>query len=215
MNNKIFKQLFVNNEVWRNEKISKDKEYFKKLSIDQSPKYLMIGCSDSRVPLSSMFKAEPGEIFIHRNIANQVNITDINFLSVLEYSVDYLHIEDIIVTGHYKCGGVSAAMDDVNHGLIENWVSSIRNLYDSNIKELSLIKDKQNRADRLSEMNTILQVENLLKIPIMQRAFENKKNIKVHALIFNIYKGEFIEMKLPIEKWKECGLLPEHYSEED
>ena len=124
-----YNELLKNNTEWINQKLSSDNQYFTKLAKGQSPKYLMIGCSDSRVPLSQLLKAEPGEIFIHRNIANQVSLTDMNFLSVLEYSVEYLKIEHIIITGHYRCGGVTAAIDGIDQGLIENWIAPIKELH--------------------------------------------------------------------------------------
>ena len=206
-----YKELFENNEKWIKEKISEQPDFFDKLSAGQSPKYLIIGCSDSRVPLDSLVKAEPGEIFIHRNIANQVSLTDMNFLSVLEYSVEHLHIKHIIITGHYNCGGVAAAIDGVDQGLIENWIAPVKDLYESNKEELDAISDKKKMADRLSEINVIAQVEKILKTPVMTRAFERRQYPKVHGWIFNIYNGKIIEQKLPVEKWKKSGLLPEFY----
>jgi len=206
-----YNELIDNNLKWIDEKLSNDKDYFKKLSRGQSPKYLMIGCSDSRIPLSTMLKAEPGEIFIHRNIANQISATDMNLLSVLEYSVDYLNVKHIIITGHYHCGGVAAAIDGIDQGLVENWISPIKNLYSDNYEELSKIKNRDKMADRLSEINVLYQVENLLKIPTIQRAFKRGQELKVYPWIFNIYNGKFIEMPMPIEKWKKEGLLPENY----
>lgn len=208
MRNKFYKNLFENNSKWIAQKKAQDELYFEKLSQGQSPKYLMIGCSDSRVPISTMFNAEPGEIFIHRNIANQVGITDMNLLSVLEYSVEHLHIEHIVVIGHYRCGGVAAAVDGVNQGLIENWVAPIKELYIKHKHKIDTIDNKQHALDKLSEINVVAQVKNILKTSIMQRAFKRDKYPQVHALIFDIYSGEINELKLPFEEWISAGLLP-------
>lgn len=206
-----YEELFNNNKKWIEEEVLKDPYFFEKLSKSQSPKYLMIGCSDSRVPLSLLMKAEPGEIFIHRNIANQVGLTDINLLSVLEYSVEHLMVEHIIITGHYCCGGVAAAVDGVDQGLIENWVAPIKDLYHKNKAELDNIHDKQKSADRLSEINVIEQAKNIFKTPTMERAFNKGKYPKVHAWIFNIYNGMIQELSIPIDEWKKEGIVPEFY----
>lgn len=206
-----YSELIKNNELWIQEKLKTDSDYFSNLAEGQSPKYLMLGCSDSRVPLSQLMKADPGEIFIHRNIANQANLTDINFLSVLEYSVEHLHIEHIIVVGHYRCGGVAAAIDGVDQGLIENWVAPIKDLYGNNKAEFEKLGDKSAVADRLSELNAVAQAKNILKTPTMERAFKRKKYPHIHSWIFDIYTGRIKEMPLPEVQWKAEGLLPEFY----
>lgn len=206
-----YKELFNNNKLWINEKTDKDINYFKKLAEGQDPRFLMIGCSDSRVPLSSMFNAEPGEIFIHRNIANQVSITDINLLSVLEYSVKVLKVERIFIVGHYRCGGVAAAVDNRNDGLIENWVAPIKDLYNQNKNELNLAPNTQQALDKLSEINAVEQVKNIFKTSIMHKAFNMGEYPHVHALIFDIYTGEIRELPLPIDDWKTNGLIPVEY----
>ncbi|MCF6366031.1 MAG: carbonic anhydrase [Bacteroidales bacterium] len=211
MKNLKINELIENNNLWINEKLKKDKNYFSKLSKGQSPRYLMISCSDSRVPLNSLLKAEPGEIFIHRNIANQVNLTDINFLSVLEYSIEHLLIKHIIVVGHYSCGGIAAAVDGVDQGLVENWISPVNDLYNKNSEELSKISDNSAKMDRLSEINTIEQAKNILKTPVYQRALRNKKYPMIHAWIFDIYTGKIIKKDLNIEMLIDAGLLPEYY----
>lgn len=204
-------ELIANNELWINEKLKTDKDYFSKLSKDQTPAYLMISCSDSRVPLNSLLKAEPGEIFIHRNIANQVSLTDINFLSVLEYSVEHLLIKHIIVVGHYSCGGIAAAVDGVDQGLVENWISPVNDLYNKNISELSQIKDARKKLDRLSEINAIEQAKNIIKTPVYQRALKKRVFPMIHAWIFDIYTGKIIKLNLNIADLIEAGLLPEYY----
>ncbi len=205
------KNLFENNEIWINEKLKGDPDYFKKLSKDQVPKYLMVSCSDSRVPLDYILKSGAGEIFIHRNIANQVNLNDLNFLSVLEFSIQYLFIRHIIVVGHYKCGGIEAAVDGVDHGLLENWVAPVQDLYKKNIKILQMIENYQERMDRLSELNAIEQAVNIIKTPIYQRALKRKQFPKIHSWIFDIYTGKIIDLDLNIDKLIEEGLLPDYY----
>ncbi len=204
-------ELIANNEVWIKEKLKTDKDYFSKLSKEQTPNYLMISCSDSRVPLNSLLKAEPGEIFIHRNIANQVSLTDINFLSVLEYSVEHLLIKHIIVVGHYSCGGIAAAVDGVDQGLVENWISPVNDLYNKNIVELSEIKDSQKRLDRLAEINAVEQAKNIIKTPVYQRALKKRKFPMIHAWIFDIYTGKIIKLDINITKLIEDRLLPDYY----
>ncbi len=205
-----YDELFENNKKWVKEKLNSDPQYFETLSKGQCPKYLIIGCSDSRLPLTSLLKANPGDIFIHRNIGNLVGITDINLLSVLEYSIEHLNIEHIIVAGHYSCGGVEAAVDGVDQGLIENWVSPIKDLYVENKKELDCMTNKDMK-DKLSEISAIAQVKNIFKTPVMKRALKSESYPEIHAWIFNIYNGKILELPLPLKEWKEIGLIPEFY----
>ncbi len=204
--------LLKNNRHWAAKKLKTDPQYFEDLSKPQKPKFLFIGCSDSRVPLTSIIVSEPGEIFDHRNIANQVNFTDLNLLAIVEYSIEVLGIEHIIVLGHYKCGGVKAAVEGLNEeDIVENWVSQISDLYHYNKKELEAINDKTKMYDRLAEMNVIAQLKNLLRTPIIQRAFRNGKKLAFHGWIFNIYNGLIEDLPLPVDEWKEYDLLPEYY----
>lgn len=204
--------LLKNNRLWAAEKLKTDPEYFDELAQPQHPKFLVIGCSDSRVPLTSITESEPGELFVHRNIANQVNLTDINLLSILEYAVEILKIEHIIVLGHYKCGGVKAAVEGLNEeDIVENWVSQISDLYHYHKKELAAIGDTGKMYDRLSELNVTAQIKNLLRTPIIQRAFRKKRELYFHGWVFDIYTGLINEIPLPVEEWKEYDLLPENY----
>ena len=204
--------LLKNNRLWASEKLKADPGYFKELAMPQKPKFLVIGCSDSRVPLSSITESEPGELFVHRNIANQVNLTDLNLLSIVEYSLEILNIEHIIVLGHYKCGGVKAAVEGLNEeDIVENWVSAISDIYHYHKKELETITDRALMLDRLSEMNVIAQLKNLLRTPIIQRAFRKKKTLAFHGWIFDIYTGLIKDLALPLNEWKEYDLLPENY----
>jgi carbonic anhydrase len=205
--------LLKNNRIWASEKLKMDPEYFEDLAKPQKPKFLFIGCSDSRVPLTSITESEPGDMFVHRNIANQVSLTDLNLLSIIEYSVEILDIEHIIVLGHYKCGGVKAAVDGLTEqDIVENWVSQISDLYHFHKKELEAISDKAKMYDRLSEMNVIAQLKNLLRTPIIQRAFRKKKTMVFHGWVFDIYTGLIKDLPLPLEEWKEYDLLPDDYS---
>jgi carbonic anhydrase len=204
--------LLQNNLLWVSEKLKIDPEYFNELAKPQKPKFFFIGCSDSRIPLDSVTQSEPGELFVHRNIANQVNLTDINLLSIIEYAVEILNIEHIIVLGHYKCGGVKAAVEGLNEqDIVENWVSQISDLYHYHKKELELISDKGKMYDQLSEMNVIVQLKNLLRTPIIQRAFRNNKKLWFHGWIFDICTGLINDLPLPVEEWKEYDLLPNDY----
>jgi carbonic anhydrase len=207
-----YSDLLANNRLWAEEKLKKDPGYFIELAKPQKPRFLFIGCSDSRIPLDSITESEPGELFVHRNIANQVNLTDINLLSIIEYAVEILNIEHIIVLGHYKCGGVKAAVEGLNEeDIVENWVSQISDLYHFHKKELEALGDKGEIYDRLSEMNVIAQLKNLLRTPIIQRAFRNNKKIFFHGWIFDIYTGLVKDLPLPIGEWKEYDLLPDVY----
>jgi carbonic anhydrase len=204
--------LLKNNILWAAEKLKTDPEYFTELSHPQKPKFLFIGCSDSRIPLDLITGSEPGELFVHRNIANQVNLTDINLLSIIEYAVEILNIEDIIILGHYKCGGVKAAVEGLNEeDIVENWVSQISDLYHSHRKELDAIEDKSKMFDQLTEMNVIVQIKNLLRTPIIQRAFRKNKTIRIHGWVFDIHTGLINDLTLPLDEWKEFDLLPDNY----
>jgi len=204
--------LLKNNILWTAEKLKTDSGYFKELSLAQKPKFLFIGCSDSRIPLDLITGSEPGELFVHRNIGNQINLTDMNLLSIIEYAVELLNIEHIIVLGHYNCGGVKAAVTGLNEeDIVENWVSQISDLYHYHRKELDAIEDKAFMYNQLSEMNVILQIKNLLRTPIIQRAFRKHKKIWVHGWIFDINTGLINDLTLPLDEWKEFDLLPEDY----
>jgi len=193
----MIEKYLQNNKTWVFSKLEKDADYFKNLSKGQNPDVLIIGCSDSRVSLEQIMGADLGEFFIHRNIANQVNITDMNFLSVLEYAVNNLQIKHIIVFGHYECGGVKAAVEGDNHSLTENWVMPIRDIYQNNKMQLNLDSgDKTALYNNLAEMNVCKQAENIYKTSIMQRAKKEFRAPKVHAWIFDIYSGKIKELEL-------------------
>jgi carbonic anhydrase len=204
--------LLKNNKNWAAEKLNTDPGYFEELSKPQKPKFLFIGCSDSRIPLDLITGSEPGEIFVHRNIANQVNFTDLNLLSIIEYAIEILNIEHIIVLGHYKCGGVKAAVEGLNtEDIVENWVSQISDLYHFHKKELEALGDRMEMYDRLAEMNVISQLKNLLRTPIIQRAFRNNKSLFFHGWVFDINTGLIKDLVLPLDEWKGYDLLPENF----
>lgn len=207
-----YTDLLKNNRLWAAEKLNTDPAYFEELSKPQTPKFLFIGCSDSRIPLDLITGSEPGELFVHRNIANQVNYTDLNLLSIIEYAIEILNIEHIIVLGHYKCGGVKAAVEGLNtEDIVENWVSQISDLYHYHRKELEAIGSKSELYDRLAEMNVIVQLKNMLRTPIIQRAFRNNRKLFFHGWIFDINTGVIKDLELPLREWKDYDLLPEDF----
>ena len=185
---KTLKSLFDKNKIWA-ESINKDNpEFFEKLSKQQSPEYLWIGCADSRVPANQIVDLLPGEVFVHRNIANVVVHTDLNCLSVIQYAVEVLKVKHIIVCGHYGCGGVKASMEDAEHGLIDNWLRHIKDVSRFNKLELSDLSDAA-RFDRLCELNVIEQVKNVCSTTIVQSAWRNGQELSVHGWIYNIENG--------------------------
>lgn len=185
---KAYKRLIDGNKKFALSKKMDDPEYFKKLSLGQSPDYLWIGCSDSRVPANEITSTESGEIFVHRNIANLAITTDINMLSVLEYAVKFLKVKHIIVCGHYGCGGIRAAMSNDLHGLVDQWLINIKDVYYTNSKELDSIPNLDKRADRLTELNVIRQVRNLAKTTIVQKAWETRE-LHLHGWVYGINSG--------------------------
>jgi len=186
---KSYTRLLENNKSWVKKKLELDPNYFNKLSGGQNPEYLWIGCSDSRVPANQITGTQPGEIFVHRNIANMVIHTDMNMLSVLSYAVEVLKVKHIIVCGHYGCGGVLAAMGNKQYGLIDNWLRHIKDIYRLYEKELDSIQDTEARGRRLVELNVIEQVGDLSKTSIVQNAWERKQPLHVHGWVYDIHDG--------------------------
>lgn len=182
--------LFEKNNSWANELVTKDPSYFKKLSREQKPKYLWIGCSDSRVPANEILGLECGELFVHRNVANLFPHTDFNCLSVLQYAIDYLDIEHVIVCGHYGCGGIAAAMANRQFGLVDNWLRHVRDVYAQSKKELEAVQDLKVRQDLLSELNVLQQVANICHTTIVQNAWARKQHVCVHGWMYDISTGK-------------------------
>lgn len=186
--NQSYQKLLKGNQLFAENKLFQDPEYFSNLAKGQTPDYLWIGCSDSRVPANEITSTKSGEIFVHRNIANLVVHTDTNLLSVLEYAVKYLKVKHIIVCGHYGCGGVAAAMSNTYHGFVDNWLRNIKDVYHTNESELMSIEDPKERVDRLTELNVIEQVRNLAKTTIIQEAWASRE-LHLHGWVYGLHNG--------------------------
>ncbi|PHS73350.1 MAG: carbonate dehydratase [Cycloclasticus sp.] len=180
--------LFKNNKAWAESILKEDPDFFLRLSKLQAPELLWIGCSDSRVPANEIINLAPGEVFVHRNIANVVVHTDLNCLSVIQFAVEVLKIKHIIVCGHYGCGGVAAALEDKDHGLIDNWLGHIKDVSRLNQQELNNLDDTD-KLDRLCELNVIEQVSNVCNTTIVKNAWKNEVDLHVHGWIYNIENG--------------------------
>lgn len=182
-------RLFENNRDWAARMIQTDPSFFSRLVKQQAPEYLWIGCSDSRVPANEIIGLLPGELFVHRNVANLVIKTDINCLSVLQYAVEMLQVQHIIVCGHYGCGGVRTALDTQPHGQIDTWLGHLRDIYKTHEDQLSNINSNEQLVDRLCELNVIAQVQNVIHSTIVQDAWCRKQTLWVHGWIYNIMDG--------------------------
>src|SRR5450755_2210405 len=183
-------KLLSENKIWAAEKIAADPDYFKRLSLIQNPEFLWIGCSDSRVPANEITGTQPGEIFVHRNIANMVVHTDVNLLSVLEYAVAHLKVKHVIICGHYGCGGIKAAMTKHDFKQVLNmWLRNIKDVYRLHRDELDLITDEEKRTDRLTELNVREQVLHLAKTSIIQRAWKNEQRPQLHGWVYGLKDG--------------------------
>lgn len=186
---KTYEKLLLENKAWAREKVQDDPEYFKRLANLQTPEFLWIGCSDSRVPANEITGTEPGEIFVQRNIANMVVHTDLNLLSVLEYAVAHLKVKHVIVCGHYGCGGVKAAISHHNMGIINKWLRNIKDVYRLHEDELNAIADDEERVDRLVELNVQEQVLNLAKTSIIQKAWKYDQRPVLHGWVYGLKNG--------------------------
>jgi carbonic anhydrase len=186
---RVLNELFEKNKQWAKNIKDSDPDFFTKLSGQQTPQYLWIGCSDSRVPATEIVDLAPGEIFVHRNIANLVIHTDLNCLSVIQYAVEVLKVKHVIVCGHYGCGGVKAAVSTQEHGLIDNWLRNIRDVYRLHRTEIDALDNEKERADRLCELNVVEQVYNLCQTTIIQKAWTSEQELTVHGWIYSIEDG--------------------------
>ncbi|MGD2169554.1 MAG: carbonate dehydratase [Chlamydiota bacterium] len=186
---KELQHLFENNRIWAENKVKNDPQIFSRLSEKQAPKYLWIGCSDSRIPANEILGLEPGEVFVHRNVGNLFPHTDFNCLSVLQYGIDYLNVEHVIVCGHYRCGGVMAAMENAQFGLVDNWLRNIRDIYSREKEQLDAIKDKELKSNRLVELNVLYQVMNVCHTTIVQNAWANNKKLSIHGWTYDLSTG--------------------------
>jgi len=191
-----YETLLEGNKQFVEETLKEDPDYFIKLAAGQTPPVLWIGCADSRVPANQITNTSPGEIFVHRNIANMVIHSDMNMLSVLDYAVNVLKVKHVIVTGHYGCGGVIAAMTHQQFGLIDNWLRHIKDVYRLHATELDLITNEKERTDKLVEYNVIENVYNLCKTSIVQNAWKNGQKLGVHGWVYSIETGIIKDMKV-------------------
>lgn len=191
--------LLEHNLHWASEKRREDPDYFKRLSALQRPEYLWIGCSDSRVPANVITGLEPGEVFVHRNVANLVHRADLNLLSVLEFAVETLEVKHIIVCGHYGCGGVRAALEDVDHGLIDNWLRGIRELALRCDDSLHALEAESDQVDRMCELNVIQQVYNVSRTTVMQSAWQRGQAIAVHGWIYGLTNGLLRDLETTVD----------------
>lgn len=194
-----FESIFKNNELWVAEKLQKDPNYFINLDKGQSPDFLYIGCSDSRVTAEDLMGVGPGEVFIHRNIANMVVSIDMNVMSVINYAVRHLEVKHIIVCGHYSCGGVKAAMQPHDMGILNPWLRNIRDVYRTHKEELNAIENEELRYDRLVELNVQEQCINVIKLAAVQEAYRDRE-ISVHGWVFDIHSGKLIDLKIDFPK---------------
>src|SRR6185369_16675132 len=203
-----YEKLLLQNKAWVEQRNNEDKDFFKRLSSQQTPDFLWIGCSDSRVPANQITGTDPGEVFVHRNIANMVNHTDMSMLSVLDYAVNVLEVKHVVVCGHYGCGGVLAAMSNTQLGLIDNWIRHIKDVYRMHQDELEAIGDIKERADRFIELNVIEQVYDLGKTSIIQNAWQKRGAPAVHGWVYDIRNGLIKDLKVSMSSDEE---MPDVY----
>ncbi|HLV69856.1 MAG TPA: carbonic anhydrase [Xanthomarina sp.] len=193
-------KVFENNKSWIQDKLQTDNDYFENLGKGQNPELLYIGCADSRVTAEELMGATPGEVFVHRNIANMVISIDLNVMSVINYAVDHLKVKHVIVCGHYACGGVKAAMQSADLGILNPWLRNIRDVYRIHRNELNAIENEDERYDKLVELNVKEQCVNLIKTAAVQKAIR-KRGLKVHGWVFDVHTGKLIDLKIDFEKY--------------
>jgi carbonic anhydrase len=194
-----FRRIIENNRAWATSMTEHDPEYFEKRANKQEPHFLYIGCADSRVPSNAVTGTQPGELFVHRNIANLVIPSDLNAMSVLQYAVEVLDVKHVIVTGHYGCGGVRAAMSGQHFGLVDHWLGPVRNVVRWNREELDAIADPQARFDRVVELNVMEQIYHLTETPVIQQAWAKGRRPLLHGLVYDIHTGLLREVATGID----------------
>ncbi len=194
-----YQKIFENNKNWIAEKLGQDKDFFKKLAAGQNPEYLYIGCSDSRATAEELMGMKPGEVFVHRNIANVVNTLDMSSTAVIQYAVQYLKVKHIIVCGHYGCGGVKAAMTPEDFGLMNPWLRTIRDVYRTHQEELDLIENEEQRYKRLIELNVQEQCINVIKMACVQERYILDQYPIVHGWVFDLATGKIIDLNIDFE----------------
>lgn len=195
---KIFTDIFKNNQDWVQQKLNQDPDFFNKLAKGQKPPILWIGCSDSRVPANEITGTQPGEIFVHRNIANMVVHTDMSMLSVLDYAVNVLEVSHVIVCGHYGCGGVNAALDNKQVGIIDNWLRNIKDVYRLHKAEIDVLPTLEQKQRRMVEVNVQEQVFDLIKTSIIQNAWAKGRFLQVHGLVYDIANGILKDLNVTV-----------------
>jgi len=200
-------RLKANNRAWAARMISRDADFFKRLESQQAPEYLWIGCSDSRVPATQIVDLDPGQIFVHRNVANLAPPQDANYLSVLQFAVEVLKVKHIMVVGHYGCGGVSAAVDGKRRGLVDHWLHPIREVYQEHVHELDAILDPDARLNRLCELNVIRQAKNVASDIIVQSAWARAQDVCIHAWIYSLTSGLVTDLGVTISGPKQIERL--------
>lgn len=194
------KHLFDNNRAWVSQMVASDPDFFKRLAGQQSPRFLWIGCADSRVPANQIVGLVPGDLFVHRNVANLVVHTDLNCLSVIQYAVEVLRVEHIIVCGHYHCGGVLAALKQQRLGLIDNWLRHIHDVYEIHETQLAAITDAKAVADALCELNVVEQVVNLAETTIVADAWQRGQQLSVHGWIYDVADGLLEDLGITVDR---------------
>ena len=204
---RLLKHLLDNNKRWSDRVKDADPDFFQKLATQQSPEYLWIGCSDSRVPANEIVNLLPGEIFVHRNIANVVVHTDLNCLSVIQFAVEVLRVRHIIVCGHYGCGGIHAALENREHGLIDNWLRHIKDVYRFHQSRLDASANERDKEDLLCELNVIEQVANVCHTTIVQNAWQRSQGLAVHGWIYSIEDGILKDLDVCITGMNEISSI--------
>lgn len=189
-------RLLHNNQAWAADRVKRDPSFFSRLATQQAPEFLWIGCSDSRVPANEIVGLDPGELFVHRNVANVVVHTDLNCLSVLQFAVDVLKVKHVIVCGHYGCGGIRAAMEKDSHGLIDNWLRHVQDVERAHDAELPGISDRDARVDRLCELNVIDQVGNVARTTVVQDAWQRGQGVELHGWIYGLTDGLITDLQV-------------------
>ncbi|MDO6524352.1 carbonate dehydratase [Motilimonas sp. 1_MG-2023] len=195
--------LLENNEDWAERIKAEDPAFFETLAAQQAPEYLWIGCSDSRVPANQLLGLLPGDIFVHRNIANLVVHTDLNCMSVIQYAVDVLKVKHIIVTGHYGCGGIKTALENTSHGLIDYWLRNIKDTYQKHRRKFNSQMTQEQRVDYLCELNVIEQVENICHTSIVQQAWQREQELTVHGWVYSIKDGLLRDLDVAVSNKKQ------------
>ena len=195
----FYKKLLDNNKEWVAKSLEKDPEFFSRLANGQQPPILWVGCSDSRVPANEIIGAAPGEVFVHRNIANMVLHTDMSMLSVLDYAINVLKVKHVIVCGHYGCGGIQAALTNKHIGLIDNWIRHIKDVYRFHQDELNAIEDEKAKFDRFVELNVVEQVYDLAKTSIMQAAWERNQDVHIHGWVYDVKDGLINDLNITLK----------------